>query len=285
MIDIDGMAKALKVKYIAKMIDESHEKWVNIPNVYFNPMTITDFMSCRFKDKWIPQSVPQFYRQCLIAYNLIRAPLEYDMYHLNKETLWLNKHVTKRDKPIYLQDWYEAGIMFLGDILDANNDLKLPEQLRLEYGINISNFLEYYSLRQAIPHTWKEILSNSPKSNFYREVEPEVIIQENRTLLKGLPNRFIYWRLVEEITTAEPSFFHYWRTNFELVDNQLTKFFRLPYDCVRDSKMHALQYKIIALIYPCRVKLFQWRIMNDSICLYCKQHDDLQHHFWHCESH
>ena len=64
----------------------------------------------------------------------------------------------------------------------------------------------------------------------------------------------------------------------------IKKYFRLPYDCIRYSKIHALQYKIMTLIYPCRVKLYQWRITTDSTCLYCEQPDDLQHHFWFCPS-
>ena len=43
-----------------------------------------------------------------------------------------------------------------------------------------------------------------------------------------------------------------------------------------------MQYKIIHNIYPCRLKLYPWRIFESSQCLYCDETDNIMHHFVSC---
>ena len=43
-----------------------------------------------------------------------------------------------------------------------------------------------------------------------------------------------------------------------------------------------MQFKILPNIYPCRLKLFQWKIVQTDLCQRCDDPDNLLHHFFYC---
>ena len=63
----------------------------------------------------------------------------------------------------------------------------------------------------------------------------------------------------------------------------MSKYFYIPYNSCRETKIQTMQYKLLHGIYPCRLKLFQWKIFTSNICLDCDMVDNLEHHFYKCQ--
>ena len=83
------------------------------------------------------------------------------------ESLWLSKNICQAGSPMFLKKWYGCGIRTLSDILDTNGNFLSPDQLREKHNLVTTNFLEYLSLRHAIPYEWKCKLKSMQNTVFH----------------------------------------------------------------------------------------------------------------------
>ena len=56
----------------------------------------------------------------------------------------------------FFHHWYVYGIKLIKDIIDKNGKPMSPQDLHNKYGIDMSNYLEYYGLIGALPKSWKK---------------------------------------------------------------------------------------------------------------------------------
>ena len=74
--------------------------------------------------------------------------------------LWYNSEIRVANKPIFYAKCYNAGIIYLKDIIKENNEFLSYNELKTKFG-NVLTFIEYYGILTAIPKTWKQILKNN----------------------------------------------------------------------------------------------------------------------------
>lgn len=55
-----------------------------------------------------------------------------------------------------------------------------------------------------------------------------------------------------------------------------------PYISNRETKIQALQYKILHRVINCNYNLYKWKIIETSVCNYCKEEDTIMHYFIYC---
>ena len=75
-----------------------------------------------------------------------------------------------------------------------------------------------------------------------------------------------------------------WKTlhvDFDMSEEWADIFLR-PYICLRETKLHSFQYKIINRIISCNKKLFDMKI-KPLVCSYYDQTDDIGHFFFMCK--
>jgi len=282
MINVDAMARALKIKWISKICLENSSKWVNIPDQYFCQIDINDFCCSNFKDMYIPQHLPMFYRQSLIAFNEIRKESYETSDEVLKQLLWGNKDILVDKKPLFFKDWYIGGIKTVMDIMDSDGKFLLPDILCQKYNLSKIDFLNYYSLRQAIPYAWKKIIRQNPLSRC-SEPAPSISSEDRIEDLKYVTTNQIYYSVLDintqDILGAEV----YWKEIYNVNFSELKKYFYLPYSCTRETKIQSLQFKILHNIYPTRLKLSHWKIKDSPQCIYCPHVDNITHHFTDCD--
>ena len=62
-------------------------------------------------------------------------------------------------KPVFYQNWYDAGITKISDILNQNQNFLKWHDLALKFNSNVP-FTTYYGLVNAIPKHWKVNFKN-----------------------------------------------------------------------------------------------------------------------------
>jgi hypothetical protein len=79
---------------------------------------------------------------------------------------------------------------------------------------------------------------------------------------------------------------NYWIQNFDVPDDKMWRYFRLPYLAIRNTKIQVMQYKIIRLVFPCGKILKRWKINDKDLCEYCdaESTEDIVHYFCECEN-
>jgi hypothetical protein len=77
------------------------------------------------------------------------------------QPLWGNPRIDIE----FIQQWYNKGINFVRDIINTNGNLKIMDELKSEFGINIT-FLDLYRIKHAIMPTWLNIIANTADRSF-----------------------------------------------------------------------------------------------------------------------
>ena len=83
---------------------------------------------------------------------------------------------------------------------------------------------------------------------------------------------------------VRPTALNRWLEAFDIDENDWKNIFKVCYYAVRETKLQALQYKIIHRIIPCQKWLFTLKCSDSPICLYCQDTDTLLHYFVECHS-
>jgi hypothetical protein len=284
MIDIRAMIDALKISWISKFYENDSKKWKVVPNLLGNKLSIKEFATCSYTKKMIPSTLPVFYRECLESLSKCKAFNPHNIDDILNEGLWLNKSITVGGKPLFYKNWYDKGIKIIGDIGDHKGELLQPDVIETKYGLSLTNFLEYYSLRQAIPGLWKLNLKEGNPKLTDRYTMPNIMDGMVKKPLKAMNTNKIYWQLVKIKTSSRISSLAYWENQSFLDISNRKKFFRIPFVVTSETKMQSLQYKIFHNQYITRERLFQWKKKDEPYCLDCGISDSLLHHFAHCNT-
>ena len=95
-------------------------------------------------------------------------------------------------------------------------------------------------------------------------------------------NKDFYWSIINTKIRPAAQAETAWRNQFGIEITELSKYYKLPFESIRQTKIQCMQYKIINNIYACILKLYHWKIKNSSQCKYCDQVDNVLHHFYYC---
>ena len=118
------------------------------------------------------------------------------------------------------------------------------EILQIKFDIQI-NFLEYYSLRSAIPREWKQKLHSS--AIHYKEGPSTLHFKIDGVLknIKHITCKDFYWCIIENTMKEVPTCLDKWCELFEFENKEWEKIFGLSFKCTMESKLQSFQFSIL----------------------------------------
>ena len=159
-----------------------------------------------------------------------------------------------KKKTVVYQNWYDAGITKISDILNRNQDFfevawtcnKIQFQLKVLFTI-------HYALVNAIPKNWKACLEN-PIPNVTHDTTVNTL--RTSSICSSLLNTMF------GPPTAETKILRH-----EFTENTIQKVYLMPFAVINEVKM--FQYKVIHNVLPARVKLYRDGISESPVCNLC----------------
>jgi hypothetical protein len=92
MLELDCMVRSIKAKWASKLFLDLGRKWTIIPSSFFDKIPINVFLTCTYHPHFIPEMLPEFYKQCLFAIaELFPTEMGEDIDELSYQKIWLNK--------------------------------------------------------------------------------------------------------------------------------------------------------------------------------------------------
>jgi exonuclease III len=207
---------------------------------------------------------------------------EIDNTHdIAEEHLWLNSNIKINGKTLYKKEWIQRGIMQIWDLLrqDGKNLLGYREfSERYQIG---TNFLEYGSLKKAIPGIWRRTLRESAiKPDPERAYEG--LVQECRR--KKLKAQTLYKRFLANKATKPVEKLERWKSelNVEKDEKTLLKVMEKNRTCTVYSKLQSFNYNFYNrnLVYEAR--LHKMKLEDNDKCKICGDKESLLHLYWEC---
>ena len=174
---------------------------------------------------------------------------------------------------MYLQHWCYTGILKINDIFDTQQNCFPSFDSFRNKSNTRCNFLQYFSLVNAIPQSWKNLLK---KQKFLKKQSstPQIVIQE--MTCKDIYSTLLSLRS-KSLPTCEKSLL-----NFGYQKDDLRKLYLLPFEVTKEVKLSRFQYKIIHNILCTKSLLFEMKKEDSPCYLFCPADHTIIHLFTEC---
>jgi hypothetical protein len=123
-----------------------------------------------------------------------------DVFAVRYQFLWLNKHIKVNNNEIKWKTWRDHNINMIHDIIDNEGKFLQNTEIESLYGLKCK-FLQYNSLKDAIPKTWREKPKTIQVNRDTIQSNENLSLLINKQLLpiNIITNKDIYWELIKKI--------------------------------------------------------------------------------------
>ena len=142
------------------------------------------------------------------------------------------------------------------------------ENIYEKYGLQI-NFLEYLSVRLAIPAEWKQFLHTEHQIAIASV--PFLKIKGKRKKIDSIQCKDIYWEFIYLSNSEKPTAWQRWTENFNVNDEDWGKIHFLPFKCTFETRLQSFQFSFYIgslLITPCCLSISS---LNQSSAAFVKK--------------
>ena len=216
---------------------------------------------------------------------VMEAWCEYNFHtvdEINKmlhQRIWFNSHIRVNDKPIFYKTLMDKGIMEIMDIIDVNtNDFYTYEQLTQTFNVKIP-FVDYFSLIDAIPRTWKQMLKSQPI-----ELSTEVAFPIDEIMETEKITAYIYKKIIDnESVIKECTDKWKQKLGMDIKQEQIKTGFKVKKVC-NIAKYKSFQYRLMHNSIFLNDRLFHFKIKDSQLCSFCESHkENYLHFFFECK--
>ena len=276
--------KALRLSWISRLLNNTHDTWTAIPNYYFDKHGgLLFLLNCNYNVGKLDRKIPLFYRELLDYFQQLRSNYEDP---LKREfILWNNRDINIENKSVFWKAWRDKDVLFVQDLLNNQGNYLSPQEFSDKYNIKV-NFLQYYQITSAIPAYLKSSASahmdlgdlNSICENFDFQLSKDITLNLKKTLCKQF-----YKLFVDEIST-EPTAIKSWRKYCPAVADNWVNCIQNNYKITRDNKLRQFYFKLLHRILVTNKELKRFGITDCDKCVMCSKNDSIEHSFFECES-
>ena len=229
--NMEVMAKSLKLAWISRFLSidvlSRKENWKAIPYHFFREYGGLNFLlRCNYDKKFFNQiDFPPFYQQILWYFLELKTLYESDIGQ--EMILFNNKEILVGNRPFFLKDWFDLGIVSIQDILRENGKFLSFQEFQQIYKIKC-NFLNYYQVVSAIPkHLLERAKQTQLNKTLFLDSENFQLSPSLSINLTKMKNKDYYWLFVKKSTPLVMRVVHYFNPH-------LSKFlsaYRKGYSC------------------------------------------------------
>lgn len=273
MLDIVNFTSALKLTWLQRILKCEGK----VTKLLFTECKCwKDIMSngLEFVDSIIKKTKNAFWINVLKHYKILTNRCKPSSSNeLLSECLYYNPNIKRDNKCLFMKQWYENGIKYIGHLIGATGYLTCNE-FEAKYPNVKTNFLVYNGIIEAIK-SYQEKHKIKIDTEFNKTDLPIAwrILSKNST--KSIYNALIHQEIPLKCTEKWSK-----ETGTE-VDTHLL--FTNILKTTKDKQLRWLQYRIIYRILPTEHYLFTRKIINSNECTFCKQIDEtISHLFWDC---
>ena len=272
MLNIRAFITALKVSWLRKLTCESEFKEATL-NMY-PALTNIDKLGSEYASVAVARIKNLFWKDVLRHYQRVSSKcFVSNMNEFMSERIHYNINILRDRKIVYVQEWCDAGIFSIRQLVNANRDFLTYDEFILKYpNILRTNFLMYNGILNSIKQ-YKNNLNIIPDGS-HRELDSKVWY----VLKKG--NKFIQSLVLK--SDATPTATQRWNRQFVGLD--WVKIFSHCCKTTLDVQLRWFQMKLLHRLIPTEKYLYQCKIIESPLCGFCNtENQTIEHLFWHCE--
>ena len=299
MLDIHKQLLSFRLKWLSRFFNDTTGMWKTMCSYWFDLLGgIILLLNCNYDsiaiDK-VDRKILKFYKEILQAWEQIRHCTTVKPINIgNNESLdvlnqivWHNKLVMFDKHSLFYKEWYDSGILYLGDIF-RENGFKSIEYIMSEINFKrrkCTVIFDYVILKKAIPLVWVNMLNEEMLNNYTRKENissiPNLCVAKKITCITDLSSRALYKLLPSKMSLSNTCSL-YWENKFNFQADWASVFsHNLAH--IKENKLREFNLKLLYNLLPVRSNLFKWGLISDDLCPSCKIKEDIVHAFIECK--
>jgi hypothetical protein len=283
MPDIILKDKGLKISWAKRLVQSNYlaecmyiSTWITNIDIWKCNLNPSD-INVLFRKKPNKYNRDIFSAWSYYSYNTPDTSLE-----IMNQFIWFNSHIRIDGKPTFNNRMYTAGIQYVKQLLDQNGNILNYQYFIQKYGINV-NFLNYLSIINAIPPSWKVTLfeNNNDDNHTAYTYSIDKIINVKSKICK-----IVYAEMQQSIVQEPINVFDKWRTFFhnELTMEEWLNSFDLIFHCTNFVELHFFHFKMLHQILANNEALYKWTLTQSDLCSFCNEEiETIYHTYLECE--
>jgi hypothetical protein len=283
MLDLKAFIIAQRTMWVKRLLKPGNASWKAYPEYILNNLLGMNSFKTSLDTTTNNLNLDPFYWTIVKSWNITTQENNsiLDTYNIRRQWLWLNKQVKINKKVIKWKNWMEHGINIIHDILNSQGAFLTVAEMEERYKIKV-NFLQYNSLKDAIPKPWRDTLKSITvaRDAISSEEPASIIINKKNIPVQLISNKMIYWELIGKIQIP-PITKDKWTQLFNLNKEDWENVFNTA-KVIRDTKIRTFQYKLLFNLMPCNLYLFKIGKSNTERCQSCNKVDNITHYFYEC---
>ena len=143
-----------------RLFDNNFHQWKIIPLYLFR-----QYLGKNFKfhsnlqvSHSILRKFPKFYKEIFIRWGKHFASPATFPSTVACQFIWYNKHIQIDNKSIYLHNFSNRNLNFVGQLFDTDGKLKPWESVKQQFFLKNNMQFQYQQIIHALPQHWKEII-------------------------------------------------------------------------------------------------------------------------------
>ena len=117
------------------------------------------FLSCNFNYTKLQMTLPEFYKECIVAWTLLNEDNPSSSSEMANQVIWNNQFICIDSKSIYNSRLIDLGIVRIGDLYDIRGEFKSNKEPLFSTLSPVEHFL-LFSLFNAFPEEWRKNIEN-----------------------------------------------------------------------------------------------------------------------------
>ena len=276
---------SIRIMWIKRFLMDNNARWKFLSSAFFPLFDLKDIFVSRCDVEFLCLNIPDFYKEILAAWKQFKmAFLPSNTFEIRKEVIWFNPFIRIHGKSIFYKTWYDKGIKYINDLVNENGEFLSHEEINAKYHLQVT-FLDIFSIRSAIPHKWKELLTKE-NINLNSSSFKIVFIHHGKHIpLSKLTAKDVYTILLEQRDVSVVSK-ERWEESFNIAisNEKWEQIYCLPYKCTIESSLQAFQYKILHRFASHNYLLKKYKLSEVESCSACQKVETLEHKFFECRN-
>ena len=193
-----------------------------------------------------------------------------------QQIIWFTSHIKVGKRMICYENWINAGILKLQNLLDYQGNLMGWHISEMRHP-NVTNWLEFQSVINAMPNTWKRKLRNVNE-------EEEFVSNFDKIQTTPRISATVYHKLTSS-DNALNNTLKKWNDKFEIpmTYNEFRLAFAYASKVTISTKLRDFQFRLLHNRIPTNKELYKWKIKDSNKCGFCNETDNIFHSLFYCK--
>ena len=282
--NIELFCKSLKLSWIKRLLNEGGGQWKTLFATLTEKIGGYYMLQVSNKKPSFIEKLNPFWRDVYNAWQTLKYQGDEEEYcnEPRIQPLFFNPQILLNQQPFFNAKWRLCGATHINDLLKENGNFYSYDEFIDFYGPEVketTSFISYMAVIKAIPSEWKRIIreKGGRLGDYPHTKSIDMIIN----LAK--PSRFFYAKAISSTATSPSKAFKKWESSLGISPEEADwpQAFTLQSKASGETRLRALQLKIIHRILPTNKLLFKYKIKSTQSCTFCSIYNEsLEHLFW-----